>query len=93
MFAEEFVGLYNFVLERRLPFAVLSPLCDWDAEGDAYRAYATVDPIAGAPRGSSWAEDGLLFAREGVGVDPGRGVVGVGMGDTMAVVGCPAEEY
>jgi len=26
--------LYNFILERRLPFRVVSPLCDWDAPND-----------------------------------------------------------
>ena len=33
---------YNFIVERRVPFAVISPLCDWDPLLNHFHAYATV---------------------------------------------------
>jgi len=38
---------YNFVVERRVPFAVVSPRCDWNATLDRYEDFATVDPLRG----------------------------------------------
>ena len=33
---------YNYIIERRVPFAVMSPLCDWDPLLNHYQPYATV---------------------------------------------------
>jgi hypothetical protein len=67
------------IVERRLPFAVISPLCDWDAVNDRYLPYATLPgalPLAGQP------PPPLLFSRPRTGGTPG-GRPGIGMGATL----------
>ena len=33
---------YEFIVEKVIPFRVVSPLCDWDASNNAYLEYATI---------------------------------------------------
>lgn len=34
--------LYEFIVERRIPFTVISPECDWDGTNNRYLPYATL---------------------------------------------------
>ena len=63
---------------RRIPFRIVSPLCDWDAGSNGYAAYATLPgatALVGAP-------PAFLFSRtRRDGTPDGR--PGVGMGATL----------
>jgi hypothetical protein len=52
--------LYRYYVQKRVPFVVTSPLCDWDAANNRYLPYATI------PEGASQAAP----AQQLVGVDP-----------------------
>jgi hypothetical protein len=75
--------LYNLIVERRVPFSVVSPQCDWDGTNNRYLPYATLTNADGsltAKRTSgvdTFAKDLLLFTRgQRVGVpgNPGKGM-------------------
>lgn len=38
--------LYRYFVQKRMPFAVVSPLCDWDDANNRYLPYATLPPGA-----------------------------------------------
>jgi hypothetical protein len=40
--------LYRYFVQKRLPFQVISPVCDWDADNNRYLPYATLPPGATA---------------------------------------------
>ena len=41
---------YNFIVERRVPFQIISPECDWDDPNNRYLPYATLFLPDGSPR-------------------------------------------
>lgn len=55
--------LYNFRVERRVPFRVISPLCDWDAVNGRYFPYATVGAATKLVGIQSFDPTRLLFTR------------------------------
>lgn len=78
--------LYNFIVERRIPFKVVSPECDWDPENNRFLPYATLYNTDGTRKARSLAGLNpfdpmkLLFTRpriEGKNTNPG-----IGMGST-----------
>jgi hypothetical protein len=82
--------LYNFVVERRIPFRVISPECDWDDPNNRYLDYATLFLPTGERRAKVLAglnpfdPKNLLFTRqrvEGTASYPGHG-----MGSTLVPV-------
>jgi hypothetical protein len=58
--------LYNFIVERRLPFRVVSPLCDWDVENNRYLPYATVATAPDLAGQDPFAPERFAFSRERV---------------------------
>jgi hypothetical protein len=38
--------LYRFFVQKRMPFQVISPICDWDAANNRYLPYASLPPGA-----------------------------------------------
>ena len=79
--------LYNFIVERRIPFKVVSPECDWDPENNRFLPYATLYKTDGVTRNARilagldpFDPKKLLFTRpriEGKNTKPG-----IGMGST-----------
>jgi len=82
---------YNFVVERRIPFTVISPECDWDDYNNRYLPYATLFLADGVTRRARVLAGlnpldprNLLFTRrrvEGTAAFPG-----VGMGSTLVPI-------
>ena len=81
--------LSSFVVERTLPFTVVSPQCDWDAANNAYFPYATVPPgVIAGDGGSASTSDPFdpalfLFSRPRTVGSPALGRPGKGMGPVM----------
>lgn len=74
---------YNFIVERRIPFRVISPECDWDPQNNRFLPYATL----GVARQLSGLDpkdpDRVLFSRKRVEGRPG--FPGKGMGSTLVL--------
>lgn len=51
-------------VERRIPFRIVSPLCDWDAVNNRYQPYATVGQADTLVGFDLFDESRFLFARE-----------------------------
>jgi hypothetical protein len=79
---------HNLVVERRVPFTVISPECDWDDPNNRYLPYATLYMPDGVTRRARilagldpFDPKNLLFTRkrtEGIPAKPGKG-----MGSTL----------
>ena len=79
---------HNLVVERRVPFTVISPECDWDDPNNRYLPYATLYLPDGVTRRARilagldpFDPKNLLFTRkrtEGIPAKPGKG-----MGSTL----------
>jgi hypothetical protein len=83
--------LYQLIVERRLPFQVTSPECDWDGDNNRYLPYATLFEPDGVTRKARvlagldpFDPTRLLFTRprtEGIAGFPGKG-----MGSTLVPI-------
>ena len=79
--------LDGFNVQKRLPFVVISPLCDWDATNNKYRDYATV-AIAKVLTGVDYFNRSLrLFTQPKI--NGSLGTPGVGMGSTIDILPPP----
>ena len=83
---------YNFVVERRIPFSITSPQCDWDDSNNRYLPYATLFLPDGVTRRARelaglnpFDPKNLLFTRQRVEGTPA--FPGVGMGSTLVPIG------
>ena len=83
---------YNFVVERRIPFSVSSPECDWDDSNNRYLPYATLFLPDGVTRRARqlagldpFDAKNLLFTRQRV--EGTAAFPGVGMGSTLVPIG------
>lgn len=74
---------YNFIVQRRMTFSIISPICDWDPENNRYLNYATLYNELGEKVARSGVESNpfdpqiTLFTRErieGTTANPGKGM-------------------
>lgn len=71
--------LYNWNVERRLPFTVVSPLCDWDPLNSRFQEYATVGQAKQLVGQAAFDPARLVFTRprpDGALLDATRGCGG-----------------
>jgi hypothetical protein len=83
---------HEWIVQRVIPFYIVSPRCDWDLENNRYLEYATVakaETIFGVP---DYRDETFLFARTR---RTGRaGFPGKGMGSTLVTLNTTgAEQY
>lgn len=61
---------YNFIVQRRSPFTVVAPTCDWDGDNNRYQPYATLGSTVDITDADYFAPQRLAFTRprvEGMG--------------------------
>ena len=79
-------ALDGFYVQRRLPFAVATPLCDWDARNNRYREYATL-PGQALTGVDHFTPSKRLYTEPSL--NGTRARPGVGMGSTLVVLPPP----
>ena len=81
-------ALDGFYVQRRLPFAVVSPLCDWDALNNRYSEYATLGLPGQVLAGVDYFNASLrLYTQPALNGSASK--PGVGMGSTLVVLPPP----